>query len=306
VARWYKIDYLYVLIILTLTTPYRTVLGNGQVGITVLLILILLLNIDKIQGKIQQNSIWFIGTAIILTIKPYLLIGLFLMLFFKRNLGKLVITMMVYVSVSLLVPYKSSLFLIYINSLLMRGQNSHMDRDNFSITAAFGNFLDLEILGLIFGLVIVLALSTLFLKRDQNYSHFLVLLIPVVASSYVHSQDLILISIATLLLPKVYEGISNLTSIQLGIFVMFCVAFSNVGLIVLFFVALILVLLVPNKMIFSSVFLSIIISMGANYYQRIGELTVAYNLYGIPYLLVLIYLPVLVLVKLVQNRVKKN
>jgi uncharacterized BrkB/YihY/UPF0761 family membrane protein len=69
---------------------------------------------------------------------------------------------------------------------------------------------------------------------------------------------------------------------------------------------LILVLLVPNKMIFSSVFLSIIISMGANYYQRIGELTVAYNLYGIPYLLVLIYLPVLVLVKLVQNRVKKN
>ena len=298
VKKWYQIDILTIVVLLTLTTPYRTILGNGQVGISVLLTVLVLLNIDRIEGRNSRRLIWYIGTCLVLTVKPYLLIGLIIKMILKRDFYSLIKVFLFFAITSLCIPFQNSLFIEYINSLLRRGQGSHMERDNFSLAAAAGNLFNLDKFGLLLGLALGFFLILTVVRGKHNFPDWLVFFLPVVMSSYVHSQDLIFISLSLILLPRL-EGLIPILpkslnpnrKILLLVFVFFCTSFSSVGLLaqLFFFIAVLKVeafrfFLTPISFVF-------IISLIANYFLRSGDLTLAYHFYGIPYQVVISVLP---------------
>ncbi len=298
VKKWYQIDILTIVVLLTLTTPYRTILGNGQVGISVLLTVLVLLNIDRIEGRNSRRWIWYIGTCLVLTVKPYLLIGLIIKMILKRDFYSLIKVFLFFVITSLCIPFQNPLFIEYINSLLRRGQGSHMERDNFSLAAAAGNLINLDKFGLLLGLALGLFLILTVVRGERCFPDWLVFLLPVVMSSYVHSQDLIFISLSLILLPRLGgiipilpKSLKSNRQILLLVFIFFCTSFSSVGLLVQFFLFIAVLKIEALKIFLTPIFFVFVISLIANYFFRSGNLTLAYHFYGIPYQVIISFLP---------------
>lgn len=277
--NFYGIKPLHFYILLTLTAPLRTTLGNGQVAMLVAVAIVLAMNYEDLTESKIKYLVLIFSVLVILTLKPYLIIPVALKLAINKRYIPLYASSLG--SLFSFTVLGLGLTESYFRALIGRGNDIESESTNYSFSSLLNTVTDWGLVSTLVALFIgVLALATLLKNQKTVGNDWVYFLSPFLVSPFVHSQDLVLMLIPLVSVTTVRGNEENWSWQGILALSLLSSAFTNFGLYIEIVTTIFFVFyfkLRKNRFIVVS---PIPVSLLANDSWRSDNLAQAYFLYG--------------------------
>ncbi|MFM1758246.1 MAG: hypothetical protein RL193_823 [Actinomycetota bacterium] len=193
-----------------LSVPFRTTIGSGQVGLIVLLAIVKLISLIYQNDLVKNKRNFMIGTVCcfsILSFKPYMFIGIAILLLVIRKINLLLISILSFVFVTICMSLKFNLIKLWLSNVAVVGELTLEEANNSSIIAFVNRISNQQWLAIIFYITINALIVCIMLTKSNDFLRIsLSLCLSITLSPYIHHQDYLVTIMASLLVCKFYSN----------------------------------------------------------------------------------------------------
>jgi hypothetical protein len=219
IQRKMAIPVLFTIPVLIFSVPFRVTIGSGQVGLVVSLAFFLLFLLEHKSMKLDFLLKIFLG-VVVLSLKPYMFLGYFFFLLFRKSFYQILLTPSVFLFVNFLMSPDFFFIREWLVNIQTAGSFTLSEANNSSILALTNRLTGSFALALFsyLALNIFLIYKLWRIISQTKTAIFYTAILAIELSPYVHHQDYLLPLFGFFVISNQFSGrISKVLSIWLGV-----------------------------------------------------------------------------------------